>query len=99
LGEGRGKWHLGLFERVYLVIIAQLALFGPVIVGLLGRVPRSKAIGPIAIVLPLLMGYGLAYFGAGDGDNDLVNGASMITLFLSIAIAYFGSRSSKTKEI
>jgi hypothetical protein len=88
--------HVGLFDQVYLVVIGQLALFGPVLVGLRGRLPY-KSIGPPAILVPLAVGYGLAIYGTVQALPDLVNAASMIALALSFAIAYLGSR--RTSEV
>jgi hypothetical protein len=84
------------FDLVYIVIISQLALFGPVLCGLLKRRPRTGA-GPSAILVSLVSGYALAIYGAANAIPDLVNGASLVTLGTSIVIAFFGS--AKTTNI
>lgn len=90
--------QVSLFDQVYLVVVAQLALFGPVIVGLSGRRPRPFS-GPIAIVASLLIGYILAGYGTANVLPDVVNSASMVTLLLSTAIAFFGSRHSRSGSL
>jgi len=98
LGWFSDKWHIGLFDMVYLVIVGQLSIFGPSLVGLLDRRPYPF-VGPFAILVPLVIGYGLAIYGTIYKLGDLVNWASVIALSFSFGIAFFGSRRADKSDL
>ncbi len=77
---------LGLFDQVYIVIITQLALFGPVMVALKGRQPYRFS-GELSVLVALVFGIGFAVVGVIFHNADLTTGASIIGLGLSLAIA------------
>lgn len=81
-------WNLRLFDFVYLVIIPQLAIFGPVAMALAGRhtgrVSMAYVIGGsfLAGLGATIAGqHGVPY--AGDGAGTLTAGLSFIAAYLA----------------
>ena len=76
-----------LFDFVYIVIITQLALFGPVIMALASRKTNR---GPmwLPIIAALVFGFGSVALGTILHQQFLVNGAGAFTLMISFALAY-----------
>lgn len=83
--------HLDLFGLVYIVIVSQLALLGPVLIGLLRREAKPWS-GPAAIVVGLVVGHGLAVLGGFLENEGLTSGSSVFALLASLSIAFLGSR-------
>jgi len=84
--------RMNLFDFVYIVIITQLALFGPTIVAL---ATEREARFPmwLAIITGLLVGFGSAAIGTASGRTYFVDGAGMFALISSTGLAFLISRS------
>lgn len=74
-----------IFNFVYIVIIAQLSLTGPVVIGLIK--PKKVQSMWLAIILGLLAGAAATVFGTLNNDQNLLQGAGTITTAVSIAVA------------
>lgn len=76
-----------LFDFVYIVILTQLAIIGPVVVGL---AMRSAAKTPmwVAIIFGLIVGFGSVIIGKTAEMPYLVDGAGTFTIVASLASAY-----------
>jgi Na+/proline symporter len=82
------------FDFVYLVIISQLSLLGPVVMAL--WFDRCKQRWPMSIVIlaSVLLGTGAVWYGTTMHIAKLVEGAGTITALFSLAAAYIFSRPS-----
>jgi len=89
------RFHLDLFNQVYLVIICQLALFGPVIVSLSRRVPINKYVGASSLILGVLAGFAAAIYGLTTHNDTSVNLAPLISLGVSLLMCVSLSRRNK----
>ena len=78
-----------LFDFVYIVIITQLALIGPVLTGLLNRVARRFPLW-LPIFIALAIGFGSIIVGTKFDIKWLIDGAGTFTIFAS-CIASLGS--------
>jgi hypothetical protein len=80
-----------LFDFVYIVIITQLALFGPVIMALASK---TTTWGPmwLPIIAGLAIGFGSIAIGTVSHQQVLVDGAGAFTLVISFALAYLISK-------
>ncbi len=76
-----------LFDFVYIVILTQLALIGPVLVGFFLPPAAAKPMW-IAICFGLIIGFGSAIIGTIAEESYLVDGAGTFTIAASIASAY-----------
>ena len=86
--------RINLFDFVYIVVITQLALFGPTVIALAtGRSPRVPMWW--AIICALVIGFGSAAIGTLLGKSFLVDGAGMFTLVASAGFAFLNSRSQE----
>ena len=76
-----------LFDFVYIVILTQLALIGPVLFGFRRR--RSDGFMPmwIAIAAGLLVGFGTAIVGAATGESYLIDSAGTMAMIASLGTA------------
>ncbi len=83
----RGYLNLDLFQFVYVMVISQLSIFGPVIVGLLGRTSKSQI---FVVVMPLsfVIGILLARYGSLNDMSWLADGAGTFTLIISFVFSY-----------
>lgn len=78
---------ISLFDLVYVVVVSQLSMFGPVMIGLLNGRPTHYS-GVLATLSALVAGYGLSIYGGVIGNSDMVNGAPLLSLILSFAVAW-----------
>jgi len=80
-----------LFEFVYIVIIPQLALMGPVLASLLGR---TRGVAPIwiAIVAGLVAGFSAAVGGTALELSSLSDGAGILTVLFSVLVSFISSK-------
>ena len=78
---------ISLFDLVYVVVVSQLSMFGSVMIGLLNRRPTQYS-GILATLSALVAGYGLSIYGGVIGNSDMVNGAPLLSLILSFAVAW-----------
>jgi len=76
-----------LFDFVYIVIITQLALFGPVIVGLATDRVSNKLMW-VPILVALIVGFGSIAVGTSKEIKFLLDGAGTFALLASLFLAY-----------
>jgi hypothetical protein len=74
-----------IFDFVYIVIVVQLTLIGPVLAGLL--YPRQVKKMWIAIVASLVVGVGMAVIGTIQNNQDMIQFAGLVTVIVSIAVS------------
>jgi len=84
-----------LFSFVYIVIITQLALLGPVLLAFANRTGKFMW---VAILLALATGFGSALYGTARGVQYMVDGAGTFTIVVSAIAAIAFSRSNLVKE-
>lgn len=83
--------QVSVFQFVYVVIITQLGLLGPILIGLKGsRVPRVSM--SIAIVLAVTVGFACAWQGTHGWNPHWSDAAGTITAFVSVVLALVLSR-------
>lgn len=76
---------LSLFDFVYIVIVTQLALLGPVLVGLIvGKAGRAMY---LSIVVGLVAGFGSVIYGVSTESSAFVDGAGTIAVIGSVVSA------------
>ena len=75
-----------LFDFVYIVILTQLALIGPVVVGLMTMATSKKMW--LAIVTGLIAGFGSTLIGIAAGKSYLIDGAGTFAILASLVTAY-----------
>lgn len=80
-----------LFDFVYIVIVTQLALTGPVVVGLVAKRDYKRPMW-IPIALGLVVGFGSVIVGTMAEIPYLLEGAGTITILVSLTSAYSLSR-------
>lgn len=80
-------WGGSLFDFVYIVIVTQLALLGPVVVGLFSRV-NSAAPMWLAVVVGLSAGFGAVLIGSAFERPGLVDGAGSFAIVGSMVGAW-----------
>lgn len=85
-----------LFDFVYIVIITQLALFGPVIIGLATDRTSQKTMW-ISIVVGLIVGFGSIAIGTSNQIKFLLDGAGTFALVASLVLAFLLSNSETKK--
>lgn len=75
-------FKLNLFQYIYLVIISQLSLIGPIYFALATK--RIKRISVVyAIILSLIIGFGFAAYGTIEGKLWATDGAGTFTIIAS----------------
>ncbi len=87
-----------LFDFVYIVIITQLALFGPVIVGLATERVKKGALW-FSIAAALVVGFGSISFGINKDVKFLVDGAGTFTLLASTIMAFALTKRPKPSPV
>lgn len=75
-----------IFDFVYVFIILQLSLLGPILVGFISKKSNSKYIW-VSIVLPLIIGFSLSIIGTITGMTELVDVAGTASAISSIIFA------------
>jgi hypothetical protein len=89
---------LSLFDFVYIVIITQLALIGPVLIGLAtNRLPRIPFWVPI--ICALIIGFGCVAVGTRLSAKWLVDGAGTFTIIASCLVALIATKRVATKQM
>jgi hypothetical protein len=85
-----GALHLSIFAFVYVLIISQLCLLGPILAGLNSRKPK----GPMWVVLLLsaLVGFSCVWAGTHGYQTWWADIAGTLTSVVSITLAYSLSR-------
>jgi hypothetical protein len=78
--------HLNLFDLVYVVIISQLSLIGPVIIGIFSKKKNIKYMW-VSILVSLIIGFGASIVGGFLGNKLLVDGAGTYTVVTSLLVA------------
>jgi hypothetical protein len=96
------KMGANLFDFVYVVILTQLSLFGPVIIAL---TRKQKLCSPmwLAIAISLVAGFGSVVIGTRFHRQVLIDGAGAFTLITSTGLAFLithvvGGRYEHTKN-
>jgi hypothetical protein len=79
---------LKLFDFVYVVILTQLALIGPVLFAL-ATVRRPILPGWLAIVISLVVGFGFTIAGAVYELKWAIDGAGVFAVLSSLAVTFF----------
>jgi hypothetical protein len=82
---------LNLFDFVYIVIISQLALGGPVLVSLLSR-NKTKFPAWGVILLALITGFGSIILGSKMDSRFFIDGAGVFTLSISLILAFITTK-------
>ena len=85
----------GIFDFVYILIVAQLSMIGPILVGLMAKKPPKIRIMWLALVVAVVVGIFSSAFGVASGIQWLVDGAGTLTVAVSIILAvglYFLSK-------
>lgn len=82
------KTGLNLFEFVYIVIISQLSLTGPVITALFKRKPKNVPLWT-AILIALSVGFGCIIWGTFSNSKFLTDGAGTFSLLTSVIISFY----------
>lgn len=72
-----------LFFFSFVVVIAQLALFGPIVIGLKEAASQRRTAMWLPILVALLAGFGFAMYGAVKQIKFLTDGAGTFTLIIS----------------
>jgi Na+/proline symporter len=80
---------LNLFELVYIIIISQLALVGPVIVGIMSN--KKNNLMFIPILIGLFIGFGSSIYGIIAENKILIDGAGSFTIISSILSSFIFS--------
>ncbi|GEM_PF-2084103 len=88
---------LTLFDLVYLVIIPQLAILGPVLMGLIGREYCGEASRTMAYVMigAFLVGLLATWSGPAIGQTWLVDVAGTLTVVVSVSCAWMLTKPSQ----
>lgn len=86
-----------LFDFVYIVIITQLALFGPVLIGLATDRVSKKHMW-LAIIIGLIVGFGSIGVGTLYDQKLLLDGAGTFTLVSSLIFSYLISNKIPVDE-
>jgi hypothetical protein len=86
-----------LFDFVYIVIITQLALFGPVLIGLATDRISSKNMW-LSIIIGLIVGFGSIAIGTKNDLKFLIDGAGTFTLLSSLFISYILSKRKNERK-
>jgi hypothetical protein len=76
-----------IFNFVYVLIVAQLSLLGPIVVGLVCK-PRKVKHMWIAIALPVVLGISSNIIGAIFKISALIDAAGTISALSSVTIAF-----------
>ncbi|MFS8159289.1 MAG: hypothetical protein ACMG6E_03585 [Candidatus Roizmanbacteria bacterium] len=79
--------HINLFDFVYVIIISQLSLIGPVVVGLYTQNKRNGLMW-IAIVIALIVGFGSIVLGEVTDLKYLIDGAATFSVITSLLVAW-----------
>lgn len=87
---------ISLFDIVYVLIICQLALTGPILFGLWGKFAAGDRM-VWAIVVGLLVGFGSFICSRGTCPEWLLTGAGFFTMLASLAVAELVTRSRVTQ--
>jgi hypothetical protein len=77
----------GVFDFVYILIVAQLGLIGPVLVGLIAKRPPKLKLMWLPIVIAVLAGFTASVVGTTSENSFLVDGAGTITVIVSITLS------------
>jgi Na+/pantothenate symporter len=84
---GLVQWlNISLFDLFYVVIVSQLALFGPVFVGLRSRASKQPQM-VYAIVSGLVIGFGAFAASRITGQEWLMQGAGVFAMTISVVVA------------
>jgi len=78
--------HINLFDLVYIVILSQLSLIGPVIIGLYSKRHKNSLMW-IAILTALIVGFGSTIIGGASNNHLLVDGAGAFAVVASLFTA------------
>jgi Na+/pantothenate symporter len=89
---------ISLFDIVYVLIICQLSLTGPVLAGLWHRLPVGDRM-VWAIVTGLLVGFGAFWSSRVTAQEWLLTGAGFFAMFASIAVAFLITRSNRVLQV
>ena len=82
-----------LFDFVYVMVITQLALSGPVIVALLTSRTQSLPMW-IPILVSAIVGFGCIILGTQESEKWLIDGAGTFTIIVSCLMGFGFSRSA-----
>lgn len=82
-----GAFHVALFDIVYILIICQLSLIGPVWIGL-----QTQFVGPnnmwYAIAAALVAGFGSVIWSHVSKVTEFMDAAGLVTIVVSLAVAW-----------
>src|SRR5690606_2403713 len=77
---------VSLFDLTYVMIISQLTLIGPILLGMRGRIGKTSNM-PYAIYVSLIIGFGCFFVGKFLDSDFLMTGAGFFTLATSYIVA------------
>jgi Na+/proline symporter len=80
-------FHINLFDFLYIIVVSQLSLIGPVVFGLYKKVKRNERMW-IAILLALIVGFGSVIIGGFTGNKVLIDGAGTFSVITSLLSAW-----------
>lgn len=84
-------FRINLFDFLYIIVISQLSLIGPVIFGLYGKVRKNDAMW-IVILLALTVGFGSVIVGGITENKMLIDGAGAFSVITSLLSAWIINR-------
>lgn len=73
---------INLFDFLYIIVISQLSLIGPVVVGLYTKGAKINSMW-LAIVLALIVGFGSVLIGGFTGNKGLIDAAGTFSVVVS----------------
>jgi Na+(H+)/acetate symporter ActP len=77
------SFAINLFDFLYIIVISQLSLIGPVVFGLYGKEKKNMFMW-IAIALALVVGFGSSVIGGMTGNKILIDGAGTFSVVASL---------------
>ena len=86
-------FHINLFDFLYIIVISQLSLIGPVVFSLYGKARKSEGMW-IVILLALIVGFGSVIVGGITGNKMLIDGAGTFTVITSLAVTHVAMSAS-----
>ncbi|MBP9797572.1 hypothetical protein KBC70_00300 [Candidatus Woesebacteria bacterium] len=80
-------FEVNMFDFLYIIVISQLSLIGPVIVGLYTKSKKIKYMW-LPIIVALIVGFGSIIIGGMTGTKGLIDGAGTFSVITSCIAAW-----------
>lgn len=84
-------FQVNLFDFLYIIVISQLSLIGPVVLGLYVKGKKCRWMW-IAIILALIVGFGSVAIGGFTDTKELIDGAGTFSVITSLVAAWIINR-------